>query len=529
MNFSLRLYKKRIKNEGAFRKGAFAFCCLVVSVLVIPVELLAQPNRTMGEAQKAFRARRYEQAAKLFYMVAVTADGGMRDSALFSLAESLKKLKFFYGASYFYARIAMQGPRSDFFRVAMEALAQINTRAPLGRATVIQLAQNSSKDLAIPNAARGFYFYYRGLDSFDKQNLKGARAEFSRVPVNDPYYPRAQYHLGVILTLEKELSEALSAFNRVVDRTSVENLSQLATINIARVYYESKRYREAFKYYAKIPRDSDLWLQTLFEGAWAFFMIQKHNNTLGNIHTIHSPFFQNRFFPETYILNAITYLRLCRFKEVEKQIRSFQQRYKPTYADLNGLLRKFKGQPGAFYNLIRQYRSENRLTEFEGALEIVDSIARSDIYKESNAVLSGIEKELIALDRVGNDWDKVNLSAAIKEGFDQRKDSTIRLAGKDMFAQGLDLLRFLKDLEDQTKLISLEILSGKTDELRSKLANEEQPVDNSKWGEGMRELRLDQEIEYWPFEGEYWEDELGGYVYNLDSRCSGKANKKKAE
>jgi hypothetical protein len=30
---------------------------------------------------------------------------------------------------------------------------------------------------------------------------------------------------------------------------------------------------------------------------------------------------------------------------------------------------------------------------------------------------------------------------------------------------------------------------------------------------------LNQTLEYWPFEGEYWEDELGFYVYNLDSLC----------
>jgi hypothetical protein len=41
----------------------------------------------------------------------------------------------------------------------------------------------------------------------------------------------------------------------------------------------------------------------------------------------------------------------------------------------------------------------------------------------------------------------------------------------------------------------------------------------------MQELNVTQDLEYWPFEGEYWEDELGGYVYNLDSKCNKKDDK----
>jgi hypothetical protein len=35
----------------------------------------------------------------------------------------------------------------------------------------------------------------------------------------------------------------------------------------------------------------------------------------------------------------------------------------------------------------------------------------------------------------------------------------------------------------------------------------------------MQKLNINQTLEFWPFEGEYWEDELGFYVYNMASRC----------
>ena len=60
---------------------------------------------------------------------------------------------------------------------------------------------------------------------------------------------------------------------------------------------------------------------------------------------------------------------------------------------------------------------------------------------------------------------------------------------------------------------------GRVDELREKLAPGTSPSKAQFIG-GLQPLNISQDLEYWPFEGEYWEDELGGYVYNLDSECS---------
>jgi hypothetical protein len=89
-----------------------------------------------------------------------------------------------------------------------------------------------------------------------------------------------------------------------------------------------------------------------------------------------------------------------------------------------------------------------------------------------------------------------------------------------LFNQSVQQFRYLKDLSDQTRLINLEMYSGRTDQLRSKFNSENAVTDGTQWGDGMKPLNLKQELEYWPFQGEYWEDELGGYVYNIDSNCS---------
>lgn len=476
-------------------------------------------DRAYAEAQKSFRSRNYAEAARLFYLTLVGSSGGTQAKSEFGVAESLRKMGLHYGAAYFYGRIVAQGPKSDFFREALSELGRINAAKPLGKASISSLLGPEINPLAVPPPARGFYFFYAGLFAFEKKDVRSARAEFGRVPSSSSYYPTAQYYLGVIQTITSDGDAALASFNRVLKASTSESIRELAIMNIARIYYEKANYRRAFQYYSQISRSSDLWLQSLFEGAWAFFMIQKHNNTLGNIHTIHSPFFSSRFFPETYILQAISYLRLCRSDEVRESLRSFQERYKPTFVDLNSLLKKYNDQPSAFFNLIRQYRALGTLAEHAEAIEVIDNVSRSDAYKEAVLVVRRLEREKDKLARHSSRWESTGLAQVLRDSYDGRINATLKTSGQDLFQAAVQQFRYLKDLSDQTTLINYEMLGNRTDQLRAKLNQEPPPDDGTQWGEGMRPLDLKQQLEYWPFEGEYWEDELGGYVYNIDSKC----------
>jgi hypothetical protein len=479
-------------------------------------------DRGYLEAQKAFRSRNYAEATRLFYLTVLGSEGSIKAKAEFGVAESLRKLSLHYGAAYFYGRIVAQGPKNDFFRDALAELGRINSVKSLGKASISGMLGPGVPSIAVPPPAQGFYFFYKGLEAFEKKDARGARADFARVPEASSYYPSAQYYLGVIESISGDADSALKSFTRVLRKPPTDAIRELAIMNIARLYYEKANYRKSFQFYSQIPRNSDLWLQSLFEGAYAFFLIQKHNNTLGNIHTIHSPFFEARFFPETYILQAISYLKLCRNDEVRDSLKRFQERYKPTFVDLNGLLKAYADQPTGFFNVIRQYRAVGTLREYKEAIEVIDNVSRSDAYKEAVLVVRRLEKEKDKLARYSAKWEYAGLAQVLRDSFDQRAAATLKSAGEDLFNAAVQQFRYLKDLSDQTTLINYEMLGNRTDALRARLNQEPPQDDGTQWGEGMRPLNLKQQLEYWPFEGEYWEDELGGYVYNIDSKCGKK-------
>ena len=444
--------------------------------------------------------------------------------AEWGLAQSLHRLGLLYSASKYYSMIVRRGPRNSnpFFRKALEELGNINSTMSLGQSHIVQLFRARIDPANVPGPARGFYFYYLGIEAFNRRRFEEALGYFRRVPSGSPYHVRAVFHLGVVSNLAGQHSQAINFFESVRNSARRDEegewLREVANLNIARVNYEVKRYRESIQYYAQIPRDSDNWLDAIFEAAWAFFLMQKHNNVLGNIHTIHSPFFENRFYPESYILQSITFLRLCRYNEVKDSLRGFRDRYRPVFQDVKGMLDQFNGKANGFFRLIYDYRVGS-LDRYKRAWSILDALSRTDVYREAGNTIRFSDVEISRLSRFGGRWSSSGLQDELKSFLNKKKAAAVADAGRRLYDKGASYYAYLKELSDQTQLINAEMVLGRVDAMRAKLKVGTSDQKANFIG-GMQTLNVDQDLEYWPFEGEYWEDELGAYVYNIDSSCA---------
>jgi len=494
--------------------------------LILAVTLAAEPALANYRAASAYFARRdYIDAASAYFQAYGYPKGaGEKEKAEWGLAQSLQKLGFYYSASKYYSVIVRRGPnRSNiFFTKALEELGKINSTINLGQSHIVQLFKTKIDPAQVPGPARGFYFYYLGIEAFNRRKFEQAFSFFQKVPSGSPYYNKATFHLGVVSNLRGSHSKAISYFERA--RAGAGNsdngawVREQANLNIARVNYEVKRYRSAIEYYAQIPRDSDNWLEALFEAAWTFFMMQKHNNTLGTIHTLHSPFFVNRFFPESYILQAITFLRLCRYKQVKVSLGKFKTRYKGVFDDLNKLLEHYRSDPQKFFKLVYDYRVGS-LNEYKRAWAILDSLSRTDVYKEAGNTIRFSDRELAQLSRYSAKWGSNGLNDELASFLRNKKTAAVKDAGKRLFDTASGYYAYLKELSDQTIGINTEMVLGRVDALRAQLKVGTADKKANFIG-GLQALNVSQDLEYWPFEGEYWEDELGGYVYNIESLCS---------
>jgi tetratricopeptide (TPR) repeat protein len=475
-----------------------------------------------------FRQGQYMRSAPEFFKAwAYPPDKATKLKSEWGLAKSLHSLGLLYSASRYYSIIVRRGAGAEnpFFEKSLEELGKINNTISLGNAHINQLFQGKIQPSRIPGPARGFYFYYKGLDFFSKKEFSQAAEYFMRVTEVSDYHLKAKFHLGVISNLEGKHQRAIAFFEQVRRGAPAtkngEWLREQAALNIARVHYETKRFVDAIRYYSEIPRGSDNWLQTIFETAWAFFLMEKHNNTLGNIHTIHSPFFDNRFYPESYILQAITFLRLCRYKQVDTSLKEFRTRYRPVMKTLSSLNSRFQGDGRGFFRLIYQYRYGSAGGSYQRVFSILDALSRTDSYKEASNTIRFADRELARLSSAPSVWQSVGLSRELRTFLQGKKGLAASDAGKKLYKQAISYQRYLKRLSDQTQFIVLEKQFGKIDQLREKIGRG-QANNKVQFIGGLQALNLSQDLEYWPFEGEYWEDELGYYVFNTPSMCKAK-------
>jgi hypothetical protein len=66
--------------------------------------------------------------------------------------------------------------------------------------------------------------------------------------------------------------------------------------------------------------------------------------------------------------------------------------------------------------------------------------------------------------------------------------------------------------------IEVEILQGEKGELEKEIQQEQQNVVTGRTKD-LSNIPVDDEHEYWPFEGEWWRDELGYYRVKLLNKC----------
>ena len=246
-------------------------------------------------------------------------------------------------------------------------------------------------------------------------------------------------------------------------------------------------------------------------------MMEKFNNSLGQIHTLHSPFFVNQIYPESFILQSITFLRLCRYEQVRESMKTFRERYAPLFGEIKSMLSRHQQNPRDFFKLVYSYKA-GEMRQFKNAEEIVKKLSLMDSFKGTVDIIRISDRESEKLAGLRGSWSGGGLYSSLNEFLRSKKSSAISRSGREMLKLASRYYSELLDLSNQTKFIVAEMQLGKLEKLRSKISvsNADEKV---QFIGGMQKLNIGDSLEYWPFEQEYWEDELGFYVYNMASRC----------
>jgi hypothetical protein len=162
--------------------------------------LLSQPllGASYKQAKDLAAKKRFPQAAEAYYDVYQKSGNKVeKRKAEWGLAQTLERMNLHYSASKYYSVIVRRGRTADnpFFRSALEELGKINSKISLGQSHIVQLFKAEIRLSDVPGPARGFYFYYKGVEAFGDKSLETADKFFEMVPSGSPYQLGALFHL----------------------------------------------------------------------------------------------------------------------------------------------------------------------------------------------------------------------------------------------------------------------------------------------------------------------------------------------
>jgi hypothetical protein len=342
------------------------------------------------------------------------------------------------------------------------------------------------------------------------------------IPTNHPTKPFALFLEGSIHSIRGKNSSAVEAFKECVDISnkglsrakSPNRKRQLAinrdycTVGIARSQFASKKHEDAYSSYLDLPKESYVWPEILFEEAWNSFYLKDYNRTLGKLVTYKAPLLSFVFNPEVEVLQALTYLELCLWGDAKAAVNDFYDKYEKLDEGLLKLLEKH-GKDYKYYYLLAKSWSQGRVRGNKLVNKLLHYITRDASYIELFDSFQKGRNELERIKGLRNNRLKRVLMANVKESLLLQRNLIGAYVRKQLWIFKDQMTKSFEGMS----YIKLEILALK----KQRLYDPESNVSRNR-GDIVNLKRTEKQY-FWSFNGEFWADELGDYVFSLKSEC----------
>ena len=502
------------------------------------------PSPALANALRLYTQERYAEGAVQFQRV---VEGETPDApanvqkAQFFLGKSLYHLHYYQSALAVFDEISELGRGHLFFDQTLQWLAQLASQLPepagiidkVGRFGVEQLAQfNTAENADLYNQL----LYVMGRSKYNAGDFNAAIDLFKQVDQQNRWYVKARFFEGISYIRMRRAKPAAAAFREIIEAVEdgdvggvddADRMVDLAWISLARVYYtaanrttpDGERQTDgvllgnAVEAWTKIENSSEYWLDSLFEASWAFFLADEYSRALGNVHTLFSPYFKESFYPEAMVLKAVVFFTNCQMENATAVVQKFHERYDPVQTKLDELLKKYQDN-AAFFTFLKQVRSgdANLSPEIRG---IVTSALSDRAVLSNLEYVKLLEQEEKQLKDAPSQFSSSSLGGRILQDIMVAKSFAVDQAGDIAKARYNRLIQEMRDFSNQIDTVEIEVLNYRRGQLDAQLKQQMTVAAESTGGQ----VYVSPEHNVWPFNGEYWRDELGYYRQEVTYRC----------
>jgi hypothetical protein len=352
--------------------------------------------------------------------------------------------------------------------------------------------------------------------------LARARALAAAIPADSAASGEAHEVAGLAALAAQEQGAAQREFAALVPQRAAANdvsgaaaaaRRQRALLQLARLAYARGDDASASALYARVSRAAPEWLDALFESSWAHFRRGEDEKALGNLLTLHAPFFQARYFPESHVLKALLLYENCRYADATRTLQQFERSWRPVHDGLAGLLSQL-GTPQLAAELVLKGPDEaTARVPAPVRAHLQRLVFAPELVEEGKAAVA-LAAELDSFDGRDAAFRSSELARAVLPALRAARVSLLEETGRGARARLSSARSELRELLAQSLRLSYEI-AGREKEL-ARDGGRALPFSQR----GQRSPpQVEEDEELWPFQGEYWRDELGSYQFTLGEHC----------
>jgi tetratricopeptide (TPR) repeat protein len=506
-----------------------------------------QMTEAAAAAKQLFDKEKWSEAAQALHRVVsgeTGDDAGNKQLAEYYLAICLYRLKF-YQASYAIFSVIADNPNHLKFKETLLWLAKLALQLPEPADIIERVGKYTDEQVArFDNPQqRELYWqlnYMLGRYKYRNRQYEEAIRLFGLVDRHSPHYVKSQFFAGISYVQLRKSIPGIKAFQRILKALDEgvegvddeDRMRDLANLSIARTYYSasitldaetnapnvnSTKLSAAVKYWNSVDETSEYWLDALFEESWAYFMAGDYPHALGNIHTIEAPYFPNSFHPEADILKAVIYFTNCNYDAATITVARFHKKYVPIRDELKKVLAKYSGQnqEEPFFKFLLQIR-EGKGDLDERIRPIVENAMGDRQLLRNIDYVRLLEEEDKRFHKAPSSFQSSGLGQQVSDALKLARDLAVRQAGE------LALQRYRRNVDEleehmrNGEKILIDITAAQRNILDTKIQTGQVSKAEAKiYGV----VKPDEEHVIWPFNGEYWRDELGFYRQVVESAC----------
>lgn len=523
----------------------------------------------LKEGVKYYRQGQYVNAAIIFHQLTnfdkISVDNKARSN--YYLGLSLFNLKLYQASSYPIIN-AIRSDSKKFKQKSLEKLIAISNK--LGDQQMLDLAMTKMLVSDLEKLAVDVYYYKLAFVSYEKNKLDQAIKHLKSSIEKNPKSEAALNLLALSYLKKNETDNAIETYTKLLSlyesKSSQDSKKGHILLNIARSYFQGKKFNEAAKVYRSIPKDNDAYRESLTELAWTYLNLGKLRSALATLQTLHTPFYENYSEPESLVLRAILHNYNCQFDDAELVVNTFNN----NFVNVLDILHNWTSQKNNITDVLAEisYATE-ALKNISADKKYGSELAKNYNGKIPFKVVRSILKNN-SVENAADTYTMVKNESRLAKKYFSTSQSSLRpflekiYEGRVGFYKNqlannfnqvvLNIEKNMAYYKQQILFVNYEILEAKKSQMRTKALAEEKlsegsdaetkDSDESAAKEMLSEAPSDQpavEIlvkpeppikenysrshyvksgyRYWPYQGEAWIDEVDTYQYSGENLC----------